>query len=238
MRSVVGTALAGGIHRLTDIAQVIAKLFEFSPFGRMLQETGSAPNEFVFPGTYIKLAGHPGLRLSPCRAHDATTGSFVLRDRWRTADGHGPLDTSIAVENWLSATDPTGLRPPREKSLEYARRLLRAVVREMGVNLALTAVPYDETVGETVVPTGQSYKCCVPGFLVACRCRRVVRRTTYLEGWLFELVEVEGVKPYLVVPGGKRRRQKYFANRPQDFHTEEVEDVEIEGPPQESHYTG
>jgi len=94
----------GGIHRLTDIAQAIAKLYEFGPFGRILQETGTAPNEFVFPATYMFLADCPGSALSAARLYASPNGRYSGRD----AKSAAPLYTALAA-NPVSVADPSGL---------------------------------------------------------------------------------------------------------------------------------
>ena len=98
----------GGIHRLTDIAQAVAKLYEFSPFGRILQETGSAPNEFVFPGTYLRLCDDGSLRVSPARVYDSALARFGSRDpsalKWGTP-AYGYPGCS-PIQN----VDPSGLQ--------------------------------------------------------------------------------------------------------------------------------
>jgi len=70
----------GGVRDLTDDAQAIVKTYEFSPFGRILEDTGSAPNDFTFPATYIGLTDLPALSLSPLRLYDAATGRYCSRD--------------------------------------------------------------------------------------------------------------------------------------------------------------
>ena len=115
----------GGIHRLTDIAQAIAKLYEFGPFGRMLQETGSAPNEFVFPGTYLSLVDLEGPRLSSARLYDAIAARFGSRD------ARGSRENSPYVpmaQNITRAVDPSGLEivlvidPSQEKNEPLVRK--------------------------------------------------------------------------------------------------------------------
>ena len=93
----------GGIHRLTDIAQAIAKLYEFEPFGRMLQETGSAPNEFVFPGTYVRLHDLPGTPVSATRFYDVASG------RATTRSGELPSTSyRVLLGNPMRIVDPSG----------------------------------------------------------------------------------------------------------------------------------
>ena len=72
----------GGVRALTDQSAATDTTYEYSPFGRILAETaGSAPNDFAFPGTYLKLPDAPELRLSPTRCYDANAGRFGQRDR-------------------------------------------------------------------------------------------------------------------------------------------------------------
>ena len=93
----------GGVHRLTDIAQAVAKLYEFGPFGRMLQETGSAPNEFVFPGTYILLADVQGAALSASRQYRASAARYTGRD----AEAPTPTYAGLGA-NPMRCLDPSG----------------------------------------------------------------------------------------------------------------------------------
>jgi uncharacterized protein RhaS with RHS repeats len=55
----------GGVCQLTAEDETVAKRYDYSPFGRILGETGSAPNDFTFPATYAQVSGVPDLRLSP-----------------------------------------------------------------------------------------------------------------------------------------------------------------------------
>jgi YD repeat-containing protein len=103
---------AGGIYRLTDAAEAIAQTLEFSPNGRIVLDTGSAPNRFGFPATYLGLPDVSGFSLSPSRCYDGRLGRFGSRDGlpWRlhrtgvlSAYGSArcaPLDT----------VDPSGFR--------------------------------------------------------------------------------------------------------------------------------
>jgi len=72
----------GGVRRLTDAYENVIQTLELSPFGRMLEESGSAPNDLTFPATYLELHDLTALRLSPTRPYDATTGRFTGRDRF------------------------------------------------------------------------------------------------------------------------------------------------------------
>jgi RHS repeat-associated protein len=73
----------GGIHRLTAEDESTAQTLEFSPFGRMLTETGSAPNPFAFPATYRRMGDVANVGLSPTRTYDAALGRFQARDPLR-----------------------------------------------------------------------------------------------------------------------------------------------------------
>ena len=96
----------GGIHRLTDIAQAIAKLYEFGPFGRMLQETGSAPNEFVFPANTLAVLPLGRLRLGVLRALDCHAARWTTRDIVRLSHRY-----VFAGSNPQAFADPTSLDP-------------------------------------------------------------------------------------------------------------------------------
>jgi RHS repeat-associated protein len=72
--------LPGGVHRLTDAAESVAQSLEFSPNGRTLLKTGTAPNPFMFPGTYLDLPDLPGMPQSKTRIVDTSIGAFLQRD--------------------------------------------------------------------------------------------------------------------------------------------------------------
>jgi RHS repeat-associated protein len=110
-RSVRGNRIqregVGGIHQLTDDTEAVAKTYEYNPFGRILGETGSAPNDFTLPATYAQVSGVPDLRLSPTRTYDARLGRFCQRDPepvgpqeslyvWPTGNPMGTVDTDGA----------------------------------------------------------------------------------------------------------------------------------------------
>jgi hypothetical protein len=72
----------GGVRALTDEAATVDTIYEYSPFGRMLEESvGSAPNAFTFPATYIKLPDLGPSRLSPTRPYCTRVARYLSRDR-------------------------------------------------------------------------------------------------------------------------------------------------------------
>jgi len=110
----------GGIHRLTDASETLAQTLEFSPFGRMLVETGSAPNPFAFPATYVRSGERDGDMYSPTRVWSALSGRFSGRD---------PLQVSSSVTTRyaypvaaIDSTDPTGLCPSGFKPMDKAKQ--------------------------------------------------------------------------------------------------------------------
>jgi hypothetical protein len=94
----------GGVHALTNESETVAKTYEFGPYGSMLAESGSAPNDFVFPATYLKLADVPELRLSPRRVYDADTRRYLQRDQ------KAPVPTyTYCLSDLGKCVDPSGL---------------------------------------------------------------------------------------------------------------------------------
>jgi RHS repeat-associated protein len=101
----------GGVHRLTAENETTAQSLEFSPYGRILVDTGSAPNPFAFPATYVRPGDVDGLSVSPGRTYDARLGRFGQRDP----------EPSSSRENlcaWpgsepVGTTDPTGRENPK-----------------------------------------------------------------------------------------------------------------------------
>jgi hypothetical protein len=95
----------GGIHRLTAADETTAQTLEFSPYGRMLVETGTAPNRFSFPATYVSLSDSPSLLLSPGRVYCSSVGRFAARDT------EEPTATYVAFgSNPNRVPDPSGRR--------------------------------------------------------------------------------------------------------------------------------
>ncbi|RLC61592.1 MAG: hypothetical protein DRI48_10585, partial [Chloroflexi bacterium] len=97
----------GGVRQLTDAYQNTAQAFEYEPFGRILAETGSAPNDFTFPATYLQLPDLPTLRLSPTRVYDARLGRYTGRDLLHPATNR----YTYAFQNSLLRVDPDAFEP-------------------------------------------------------------------------------------------------------------------------------
>jgi len=119
----------GGIHRLTDAWGNVIKSYEFSPYGRILEESGGAPNELSTPGTYTMPHDLPTHRVSPRRFCDTSTGRFNQRDPARS-DMNGYLAPFAP-----GLVDPTGLNgigyvPPIVDPTEPARKMA-AISRAM-----------------------------------------------------------------------------------------------------------
>jgi hypothetical protein len=124
----------GGVRHLTDPYQNTIKSYAYEPFGRILRETGRAPNPFGFPGTYLILLDLNDVRLSPTRHYGASTGRFAQRDPIGMPNAvPGPMDDRPALsgmsagaqakkatalnqyaydcEGPLSGVDPSGMGP-------------------------------------------------------------------------------------------------------------------------------
>jgi len=95
----------GGVKELTDDSQSVVQYYEYSPFGRILEDTGSAPNDFTFPATYIKLPDVESLTLSPRRLYDAASSRYASRDRASTAPEY-----HVFTGNPGRNVDPSGLQ--------------------------------------------------------------------------------------------------------------------------------
>jgi len=95
----------GGIHRLTDIAQAIAKLYEFGPFGRMLGEVGSAQAGYSALPNAVRLGDVEGLYLSASRACSTGLARWLSRDPLGTQGRY-----AYAGQNPLRYVDPAGFQ--------------------------------------------------------------------------------------------------------------------------------
>jgi YD repeat-containing protein len=93
----------GGVRHLTDPYGNTIKSYAYEPFGRILAESGSAPNDFTFPACSLRLADLKERLVSATRLYDASTGSFGSRD------GRIRMPTYVgAAWNPLRFVDPTG----------------------------------------------------------------------------------------------------------------------------------
>jgi RHS repeat-associated protein len=102
----------GGVRHLTDPYHNTIKSYAYEPFGRILAESGNAPNDFTFPATYVVLAQLRTHRLSPSRLYDAASGRFIARDARKHVE---PTNLyGYGSSRPLSDCDPTGLEEPAE----------------------------------------------------------------------------------------------------------------------------
>ena len=101
----------GGVKRLTDASQSVAATYEYSPFGRILESTGSAPNDFTFPATYLGLGDASCLKLSSSRGYCMRTTRFLSRELLGQLRG----DSSFAY----AENSPTGYVDPRGSAAQY-----------------------------------------------------------------------------------------------------------------------
>jgi len=114
----------GGVHALTDATQAVAQSLEYSPYGRILVESGSAPNNFGFPGTYLLLPNVKHQPLSPTRLYDAKAGRYTGKDPRALAPEFGALMASPQ-----GRLDPSG-RSNGEGALWWEWRRRNRVWRE------------------------------------------------------------------------------------------------------------
>jgi len=103
----------GGVHNLTDESQSVAQYYDYSPYGRMLKETGSAPNPFGFPGTYLLLPDLKGYPVSPTRPYDSARGRFCSRDPMLPVKRY-----HYGQSNPLRVIDPAG---QEEEAFTYSK---------------------------------------------------------------------------------------------------------------------
>jgi len=108
----------GGVHRLTDAAQAIAQTLEFSPYGRTLEEAGSAPNPFGFPGTYLMLPDLQGYSVSLVRLFTAGLGRFMSRDPRDRLEG--PNLYTYLTGDPQQSVDPSGSAAAQEDPTKAA----------------------------------------------------------------------------------------------------------------------
>jgi RHS repeat-associated protein len=99
----------GGVRQLTDAYQNTGKSYEYGPFGRLLVESGTAPNDSGFPGTYLILPDLEDLRLSPTRLYDAKLGRFLQRDLLDQDDAASLRGYAMSFP--VNRTDPLGTAP-------------------------------------------------------------------------------------------------------------------------------
>jgi RHS repeat-associated protein len=97
----------GGVHRLTDTYENVIQTLEFSPYGRMLEETGSAPSELAFPGNHAKLADLATVRVGPSRTYDSGTARWFSRPAERSEHPYLYVAANPAGE-----VDPSGMPDP------------------------------------------------------------------------------------------------------------------------------
>jgi YD repeat-containing protein len=93
----------GGVRQLTDPYHNIIKSYAYEPFGRILAESGSAPNDFTFPATYVEVPGFHDLGLSPTRLYDVKGGRYHSRDVLPQAGRYHGLEGRPTL-----AVDPSG----------------------------------------------------------------------------------------------------------------------------------
>jgi RHS repeat-associated protein len=107
----------GGSHVVTDATGAAARRSEFSPYGRLLSETGSAPSPFMFPGTYLDLPDLPGMPLSKARIVDTWSATFLQRDTMERGRLRSPY--AYGRGNPIATVDPSGLAAVRLEVRPY-----------------------------------------------------------------------------------------------------------------------
>ncbi|MHB8861524.1 MAG: putative Ig domain-containing protein [Pirellulaceae bacterium] len=122
----------GSTRALTDVTGAVLNRYVYDAFGRMLNETGSTPNSYLFAGQQRDSAW--GLDYLRARYYDASTGRFVSRD---TFPGSDQLPLSLnkylyALADPVNNTDPSGEFSLSELSVTQAIQLVIKVNETAG----------------------------------------------------------------------------------------------------------
>ena len=111
----------GNTLALTDSGGTVAAAFAYSPYGAILNKTGSATTPFTFVGAYGVMSEGNDLYFMKNRYFDAGTGRFIQRDPIGFAGGQSNLYAYVGG-NPVNRVDPQGkkTRGPIAKRDDYA----------------------------------------------------------------------------------------------------------------------
>jgi len=94
---------------LTDASGAVTDSYAYTPFGELLDSTGSAENPFTFGGAFGVMAeSAAGLYRMRARYYDARTQRFLTRDPIEATDPRGVNPYQYANGNPLAYVDPRG----------------------------------------------------------------------------------------------------------------------------------
>jgi len=110
----------GGVRQLTDPYQNTAQALEYEPFGRVLAESGSAPNDFRFPATYVSLPDQRASMLSPLRPYDVRSARFLSRDSTTGIASYSLPGVSPCMCVDPGGSDPKGLTDRQKQHVQNA----------------------------------------------------------------------------------------------------------------------
>ena len=99
---------AGNTAFLTDDGANITDSYAITPFGEVLNHSGTSDNPFTFQGQYGVIQEAPGLFYMRSRHYDAATARFLSRDTVSVTDPRGVAPYSYARDNPMLYTDPLG----------------------------------------------------------------------------------------------------------------------------------
>jgi RHS repeat-associated protein len=108
----------GAVRQLTDPYHNTIKSYAYEPFGRILRESGRAPNDFMFPANSLTLRDVSQLSVGPFRGYSASASRWTSRDMASSVNRY-----VFVVANPLALCDPTS-SVPRSPLVELTLRRL------------------------------------------------------------------------------------------------------------------
>jgi RHS repeat-associated protein len=104
----------GNTLALTNSAGTVAAAYAYSPYGAVLNKSGSATTPFTYVGAYGVMSEGNDLYFMKNRYYDAGTGRFIQRDPIGFAGGPANLYEYVGG-NPVDRVDPLGLAPTDEQ---------------------------------------------------------------------------------------------------------------------------
>ncbi|MDP3695749.1 MAG: RHS repeat-associated core domain-containing protein, partial [Desulfocapsaceae bacterium] len=87
----------GNTVALTDSSGNTAATYTYTPFGELLQTTGTLTNPFTYVGAYGVMDDGEGLYYMKNRYYNASTGKFIQKDPLRFAAGTNVTRTATTI---------------------------------------------------------------------------------------------------------------------------------------------